>query len=67
MSDTRKTPTIPEVTHIDEGVARILRPIRMWINSFTGRSGTPVARLEGVATLADVQNKVNEIIDRMNG
>ena len=63
----RKTPTIPDIQGIDDNaVARILRPMREQLNNLTGRSGTPIAQLQGTAALLDIQNKVNEIIARLN-
>lgn len=65
MSD-RKTQTIPEVQGIEPTVARVLRPMREWINRISGRTGSPIARLEGTVTDDDRTNKINEIIERLN-
>lgn len=67
MSD-RKLPAIPDVQAIDPAISRILRPMRELLHHITGRIGTPIARLGGTTvTDADRTNKINEIIDRLNG
>jgi hypothetical protein len=65
MSD-RKTPGVPDLQGIDGPVARVLSPLREIVLRLTGRTGGQVARLGGTATTQEIQNKVNEIIDRMN-
>jgi hypothetical protein len=66
MTD-RKTPSIPDVQGIEPVVARILQPMRELLHRLTGRSGGQIARLNGTATTQEIQNKLNEVIDRMNG
>lgn len=66
MSD-RKLPAIPDIQAIDPAISRILRPMRELLHKITGRIGTPIARLEGTVTDTDRTNKINEIIDRLNG
>lgn len=65
MSD-RKTAGIPDLQGIDGPIARVLGPLREIVMRLTGRSGGQIARLNGTASTADLQNKINEIIDRMN-
>lgn len=65
MTD-RKTPSIPDVQGVEPATAKILRPMRELLHRITGRIGSPITRLEGTATTTDLQNKINEIIDRIN-
>jgi hypothetical protein len=66
MTD-RKLPAIPDIQAIDPAISRILRPMRELLHKITGRTGTPIARLQGTVTDDDRTNKLNEIIDRLNG
>lgn len=68
MSADRKTPSIPDVQGLDGGVSRILKPMRELLMHLTGKlpGQKAITRLEGTVTLADVQNKLNDVIDRMN-
>ena len=67
MTD-RKLPAIPDVQAIDPAISRILRPMRELLHKITGRIGEPIARLDGTTvTDTDRTNKINEIIDRLNG
>lgn len=63
----KKTPAIPSVSDIPEPVAKLLGPIKENIEFMTGQRAAKLARLGPTSTLSDVINKVNDLIDRLQG
>lgn len=61
-----KKPSIPSIPGKDKEMASVLRPIKENIESITGVFGGKMSGLNQDATLPDVINKINEIIDRLN-
>lgn len=64
---SRKTPSIPATNGISEPIVKVLEPIKQNIEFANGTRATKIARLGLTSTLSDVINKVNDIIDRMQG
>ena len=65
----RRLPSVPDVQGIaDSSVARILRPLREIVHKITGRIDAPIVRASGATTAEGIllQNKLNELIDRLN-
>lgn len=63
----RKTPSIPATVGIAEPIAKVLEPIKENIEFANGTRATKLGKLGLTSTLSDVINKVNDIIDRMQG
>lgn len=61
-----KKPAIPAVSVQDQKVASLLRPIKENIEILTGQRGGSLTKLTADATLSDVINKLNTVIDRLN-
>jgi hypothetical protein len=61
-----KKPAIPAVAVKDQQVASLLRPIKENIEILTGQRGGSLTKLTTDATLSDVINKLNTVIDRLN-
>lgn len=61
-----KKPAIPAVSVQDQQVASLLRPIKENIEILTGQRGGSLTKLAPDATLSDVINKLNTVIDRLN-
>lgn len=61
-----KKPAIPAVSVKDQTVAVLLRPIKENIEILTGLRGESLTKLSSSATLSEVIDKLNEVIDRLN-
>ena len=61
-----RKPAIPAVAVQDHQVASLLRPIKENLEILTGQRGGPLTKLATDATLSDVINKLNTVIDRLN-
>lgn len=60
-----KKPTIPQVPRAEQPRAGFDHSIKETLEIITGRRGGPIQPLPADASLADVINKVNELIDRL--
>ena len=58
---------IPSTQGIDPMVKRLLDPIKENIEVIKGRRGDKIQPMQPAATLADVINKLNEIVARLQG
>ena len=56
---------IPSTQGIDPVVRRVLDPIKENIEVLKGRRGDKIQPLQPAATLADVINKLNELIAKL--
>ena len=62
-----KKPAIPSVMSVtDQKVAALLRPMKENIEILTGQRGGSLTKLDTSATLSQVIDKLNEVIDRLN-
>jgi hypothetical protein len=61
-----KKPAIPAVSVQDQQIASLLRPMKENIEILTGQRGGSLTKLASDATLSDVINKLNTVIDRLN-
>lgn len=61
-----KKPAIPSINIPDVQVAAILSPMKTSIEIMTGARGGAIEPLDANATLADVIEKVNLLITRLN-
>ena len=61
-------PTVPQISNIDEPLARILRPLKESVEELTSQRGSKIQKLTDSTsgeTLDTVIIKINEIIDRL--
>ena len=61
-------PTVPQISNIDEPLARILRPLKESVEELTSQRGGKIQKLTDSTsgeTLDTVNIKINEIIDRL--
>lgn len=65
MSNARKPP-IPDTPIGDRATVRMLQSLKENVELLTGVRGGPIQALPQTATLVDVINKLNELIDRVN-
>jgi hypothetical protein len=61
-----KKPAIPAVSVLDKQIASLLRQMKENIEILTGQRGGSLTKLASDATLSDVINKLNTVIDRLN-
>lgn len=62
-----KKPAIPAVSGVqDNQVAALLRPMKENLEILTGQRGGSLTSLDSSATLSQVIDKLNEVIDRLN-
>lgn len=61
-----KKPSIPAIYVQDQTVAAILRPIKENVEILNGQRTGSIDGLSSSATLTEVINKLNEVIDRLN-
>lgn len=61
-----KKPSIPAIYVQDQTVAAILRPIKENVEILNGQRTGTIDGLSSNATLTEVINKLNEVIDRLN-
>jgi len=63
----RKTPAIPSVAGVPQAAADVIGALKKNVEFMSGVSATKIAKLGLSATLSDVINKVNDLIDRAQG
>ena len=63
----KKTPAIPSVGGVPQQAANVLLPLKQNVEFLTGVSAAKIAKLGLTATVSDVINKVNDMIDRLQG
>lgn len=62
-----RKPAIPAVSHnVDQQVSALLRPMKETLEILTGQRGESLTKLSSSATLSEVIDKLNEVIDRLN-
>lgn len=61
-----KKPGIPDVPSVQQALVSILSALKVNVELLTGVRGGPIRKLPPTATLGDVIDKLNELIDRVN-
>lgn len=61
-----RKPAIPSVPNTDAALYNVLTSLKESVEVFTGVRGGQIRQLSSGASLADVINKVNEIVVKLN-
>ncbi len=58
---------IPSTSGIDPATKRVLDPLKENVEQLRGRRGTKIEALSSTASTAEIIDKINEIIARLQG